>query len=145
MDQRTDNVTTTEPFALFAGNANPALAHDVARHLSTPLGRVYVGRFSDGEVSVELMENVRGRDVFIVQPTCPPVNENLMELLVMLDAFKRSSASRITAVIPYYGYARQDRKPGPRTPISAKLVANLIERAGAVPRACRSRRSSSRT
>jgi ribose-phosphate pyrophosphokinase len=118
--------------ALFTGSANPALAHDVARHLMVPLGRASVGRFSDGEVNVELMENVRGRDVFILQSTCPPTNETLMELLVMIDATKRASAASITAVIPYFGYARQDRRPrGARAPITAKLVANMISRAGA--------------
>jgi ribose-phosphate pyrophosphokinase len=117
--------------ALFTGNANSALAHDIARHLTVPLGRALVGRFSDGEVNVELMENVRGRDVFIVQPTCPPSNDNLMELLVMVDACRRSSAARITAVVPYFGYARQDRRPrGVRAAITAKLVANMIQRAG---------------
>jgi ribose-phosphate pyrophosphokinase len=118
--------------ALFTGSANPALAHDVARHLMVPLGRASVGRFSDGEVNVELMENVRGRDVFILQSTCPPTNETLMELLVMIDAARRASAASITAVIPYFGYARQDRRPrGARAPITAKLVANMISRAGA--------------
>jgi len=118
--------------ALFTGNANPALAHDVARHLMVPLGRASVGRFSDGEVNVELMENVRGRDVFILQSTCPPTNDMLMELLVMIDAAHRASANSITAVIPYFGYARQDRRPrGARAPITAKLVANMIARAGA--------------
>jgi ribose-phosphate pyrophosphokinase len=118
--------------ALFTGNANPVLAHDVARHLMLPLGRALVGRFSDGEVNIELMENVRGRDVFILQSTCPPTNETLMELLVMIDAAKRASAARVTAVIPYFGYARQDRRPrGARAPITAKLVANMISRAGA--------------
>jgi ribose-phosphate pyrophosphokinase len=117
--------------ALFAGNANPALAHDIARHLNTPLGRVYVGRFSDGEINVELMENVRGRDVFIVQPTCPPANDNLMELLVMVDACRRASAARITAVVPYLGYSRQDRRPrATRMAIAAKLIANMISSAG---------------
>jgi ribose-phosphate pyrophosphokinase len=121
-----------QSMALFTGNANPALAHDVARHLMLPLGRALVGRFSDGEVNVELMENVRGRDVFILQSTCPPTNETLMELLVMIDAAKRASAARVTAVIPYFGYARQDRRPrGARAPITAKLVANMISRAGA--------------
>jgi ribose-phosphate pyrophosphokinase len=124
-------LATTEPFALFAGHANPALAHDVARHLNTPLGRVYVGRFSDGEVNVELMENVRGRDVFILQPTCPPANDNLMELLVMVDACRRASAAKITAVVPYLGYARQDRRPrATRMAIAAKLIANMISSAG---------------
>lgn len=117
--------------AVFAGNANPQLAHDIARHLTVPLGRATVSRFSDGEVTVELLENVRGRDVFIVQPTCPPANDHLMELLVMVDACKRASAERITAVVPYFGYARQDRRPrAQRVPITAKLVANMIARAG---------------
>ena len=120
-----------EAFALFAGNANPQLAQEIARHLTMPLGRSEVGHFSDGEVSVELMENVRGRDVFIVQPTCPPVNDHLMELLVMVDACRRASAARITAVVPYFGYARQDRRTrGARSAIAAKLVANMISSAG---------------
>jgi len=120
-----------DTLALFAGNANPALAHDVAKHLGTPLGRAYVGRFSDGEVNVELMENVRGRDVFILQSTCPPANDNLMELLVMVDACRRSSAAKITAVVPYMGYARQDRRVrGTRMSIAAKLVANMLSSAG---------------
>ena len=122
---------TESSLALFAGNANPALAYDIARHLSTPLGRALVGRFSDGEVNVEMLDNVRGRDVFIVQPTCPPANDNLMELLLMVDACRRASAARITAVIPYFGYARQDRRPrGARMSIAAKLVANMISSAG---------------
>src|SRR3974390_1886649 len=117
--------------SVFAGNSNPALAHEIARHLTIPLGRAYVGRFSDGEVTVELMENVRGRDVFIVQPTSPPANDHLMELLVMADALRRASAGRITAVIPYFGYARQDRRPrATRVAITAKLVANMIASAG---------------
>ena len=95
---------------IFAGNAHPNLAKDIAYHLNLPLGRITVGRFSDGEISVEIMENVRGRDVFIVQPTCPPVNEHLMELLIIADACQRASASRITAVVPYFGYGRQDRR-----------------------------------
>ncbi len=116
---------------VFAGKANPVLAHDIARHLMQPLGRANVTRFSDGEVQVELMENVRGRDVFIVQSTCPPANDSLMELLIMADACRRASAGRITAVIPYFGYARQDRRPrATRVPITAKLVANLITTAG---------------
>jgi ribose-phosphate pyrophosphokinase len=124
-------VVDSETLALFAGNANPALAQDIARHLMTPLGRAYVGRFSDGEVNVELMENVRGRDVFIVQPTCPPANDNLMELLVMVDACRRASAARITAVVPYFGYSRQDRRPrATRSAITAKLVANMLQSAG---------------
>jgi ribose-phosphate pyrophosphokinase len=116
---------------LFTGNAHRALAEEIAASLGVPVGQAEVSRFSDGEVFVQLNENVRGTDVFLVQPTCPPVNENLVELLVMLDAFKRASAERITAVIPYYGYARQDRKVQPRVPITAKLVADLITAAGA--------------
>jgi len=117
--------------AVFTGNANPVLAQDIARHLMTPLGRAMVGRFSDGEIQVEIMENVRGKDVFLVQSTCPPTNENLMELLVMADACKRASAGRITAVIPYLGYARQDRRQrAMRVPITAKLVADMIGCAG---------------
>jgi ribose-phosphate pyrophosphokinase len=124
-------VTTSDTLAIFAGNANPALAHDIARYLATPLGRAYVGRFSDGEVNIELMENVRERDVFIVQPTCPPANDSLMELLVMVDACRRASAARITAVVPYFGYGRQDRRPrATRSAITAKLVANMISSAG---------------
>jgi ribose-phosphate pyrophosphokinase len=118
-------------FSVFSGNANPLLAQEITRHLHVPLGRAYVGRFSDGEVNVELMENVRGRDVFIVQPTCPPSNDNLMELLLMTDACRRASAKRITAVVPYFGYARQDRRPrATRVAIAAKLVANMIASAG---------------
>jgi len=125
------DVVDSETLTLFAGNANQALAHDIARHLTTPLGRAYVGRFSDGEVNIELMENVRGRDVFIVQPTCPPVNEHLIELLVMVDAARRASAARITAVVPYFGYSRQDRRPrATRSAITAKLVANMLQSAG---------------
>jgi len=121
----------SQSFAVFTGNANPTLAHEITRHLRVPLGRSQVGRFSDGEVTAELMENVRGRDVFIVQPTCPPVNDNLMELLLMADACRRASCNRITAVVPYFGYARQDRRPrAMRVAIAAKLVANMIVRAG---------------
>lgn len=116
---------------LIAGNANMALAKNVSDYLEVPLVNARVRRFSDEEIFVEIQENVRGEDVFILQSTCNPVNDNLMELLVMIDALKRASAKRITAVTTYYGYARQDRKPGPRTPISAKLVANLIAAAGA--------------
>jgi ribose-phosphate pyrophosphokinase len=117
--------------AVFTGNANPQLANDIARHLMVPLGRADVRRFSDGETTVELLENVRGRDVFIVQPTSPPANDHLMELLVMVDACRRASAARITTVIPYFGYARQDRRPrATRVPITAKLVANMIASAG---------------
>ena len=116
---------------IFSGRANRALAVNIARDLGVPLGNVTLGNFPDGESNVRIEEDVRGRDVFVVQPTCPPVNENLMELLIMLDAFKRASPARITAVLPYYGYARQDRKDKGRVPISAKLVANLITKAGA--------------
>lgn len=124
-------VTANDSLALFSGNANAALAQDIARHLSIPLGRAYVGRFSDGEVNIEIMENVRGRDVFILQSTCPPANDHLMELLVMVDACRRASAARITAVVPYFGYGRQDRRPrATRTAITAKLVANMLSSAG---------------
>jgi ribose-phosphate pyrophosphokinase len=116
---------------LFTGNANPVLAQQIASHLGVELGSASVGRFSDGEVTVEIRQNVRARDVFVVQPTCSPTNENLMELLIMVDALKRASARRITAVIPYFGYARQDRRPrSTRVPISAKVVANLLETVG---------------
>jgi ribose-phosphate pyrophosphokinase len=116
---------------LFTGNANPALAQEIASSLGVELGRAAVGRFSDGEVTVEIQQNVRARDIFVIQPTCNPTNENLMELLIMVDALKRASARRITAVIPYYGYARQDRRPrSTRVPISAKVVANLLETVG---------------
>ena len=116
---------------VLTGNANPQLAHDIARHLMVPLGRAAVSRFSDSETTVELLDNVRGRDVFIVQPTSPPANDHLMELLVMVDACRRASAARITAVIPYFGYARQDRRPrAMRVAITAKLVANMIASAG---------------
>jgi ribose-phosphate pyrophosphokinase len=115
---------------LFSGNANRALADEIAQYLKLPVSDAEVTRFSDGEVFVQVNENVRGADVFVVQPTCPPVNDTLMELLIMIDALKRASAHRITAVLPYYGYARQDRKVQPRVPISAKLVADLLEAAG---------------
>lgn len=116
---------------IFAGNANPQLAHDITARLSLPLGKALVGQFSDGEVMVEIMENVRGKDIFIVQPTCRPSNDNLLELCVMVDALRRSSAARITAVIPYFGYARQDRRPrSARVPITAKVVADMISAAG---------------
>jgi len=122
---------TDDTMALFTGNANRALAHEIARHLGVPLGEAEVGRFSDGEVNVELIDNVRGRDVFIVQSTCPPVNDHLMELLVLVDACRRASAARITAVVPYFGYSRQDRRPrATRSAITAKLVANMIASAG---------------
>ena len=117
--------------AVFSGNANRELAESIARHLGFPVGKLQVGRFSDGEATAEVLENVRGRDVFVVQPTSPPVNDNLLELLIMVDALRRASAARITAVIPYYGYARQDRRPrAQRVAISAKLVANMITHAG---------------
>ncbi|HKQ82183.1 MAG TPA: ribose-phosphate diphosphokinase [Steroidobacteraceae bacterium] len=117
--------------SVFSGTANPALANEIARALMVPMGRAYVSRFSDSEITVELMDNVRGRDVFIVQPTSRPANDHLMELLIMVDACRRASAARITAVIPYFGYARQDRRPrATRVPITAKLVANMIASAG---------------
>ena len=117
--------------AVFTGNANPQLAQEIARYLQVPLGRAHVGRFSDGEITVELMENVRGRDVFIVQSTCPPANDHLMELLVMVDACRRASAQRVTAVVPYFGYARQDRRPrATRVAITAKVVANMLAGVG---------------
>ncbi len=116
---------------VFTGNANPKLAQDVARHLSLRLGRATVGRFSDGEVMVEILENVRGKDVFVLQSTCMPTNDNLMELLVLVDALKRASAGRITAAMPYFGYARQDRRPrSVRVPITAKVVANMLASVG---------------
>ncbi|ENN91237.1 ribose-phosphate pyrophosphokinase [Bartonella bovis] len=116
---------------LFYGNSNPHLSENIANYLNISLGEATVKRFADQEIFVELHENVRGEDVFVLQSTSYPANDHLMELLIMIDALRRSSARRITAVIPYFGYARQDRKPGPRTPISAKLVANLITQAGA--------------
>ncbi len=120
-----------DKLSVFAGNAHKQLAEDICNHLGIPLGDALVTRFSDGEIRVKINENVRGKDVFVVQPTCPPTNDNLMELLIMIDALKRASAKRITAVMPYYGYARQDRKDQPRVPITAKLVANLLTVAGA--------------
>src|SRR5689334_17117480 len=120
-----------ERMRIFTGNANPKLAEAVCRHLNISLGRCIVDRFSDGEVMVEVLENVRGRDVFVLQSTCAPTNDNLMEVLVMVDALKRSSAARITAAIPYFGYARQDRRPrSARVPITAKVVADLLEVVG---------------
>jgi len=117
---------------VFSGNANRLLAESVVNYLHMPLGKAYAGRFSDGEVSVEIIDSVRGKDVFVVQPTCPPVNENLMELMVMIDALRRASAARVTAVIPYFGYARQDRRPrSTRVAISSKVVANMISTGGA--------------
>ena len=118
-------------FMVFTGNANPDMAADIARHLNITLGAATVGRFSDGEVTVEINQNVRARDVFVVQSTCAPTNENLMELLIMVDALKRASAERISAVIPYFGYARQDRRPrSSRVPITAKVVANMLQAVG---------------
>jgi ribose-phosphate pyrophosphokinase len=116
---------------VFSGRANVPLAEKIVQCLGDPLGKMTLSNFPDGEISVRIEEDVRGRDIFLVQPTCPPVNENLMELLIMLDSFKRASAARITAVLPYYGYARQDRKDIGRVPITAKLVANLLTSAGA--------------
>ncbi|MDW8168641.1 MAG: ribose-phosphate pyrophosphokinase [Acidobacteriota bacterium] len=116
---------------IFSGNSNRALAEEICQYLKVPLGNAFLGRFSDGEIQFQILENVRGADVFVIQSTCPPVDSNLMELLIMLDAFRRASAQRITAVIPYFGYARQDRKDKPRVPISAKLVADLLTTAGA--------------
>jgi ribose-phosphate pyrophosphokinase len=124
-------VTVLFNTVLFTGNANPVLTQEIASHLGVQLGKAMVGRFSDGEVTVEIQQNVRARDVFVVQPTSTPTNENLMELLIMVDALKRASARRITAVMPYFGYARQDRRPrSTRVPISAKVVANMLEAIG---------------
>ena len=122
---------------VFSGSAHPELAREIAEFLGVPVGQARLRRFPDTEVSFQIDENIRGTDVFIVQPTCqtPVVDQHLMELMIMIDAFRRSSAARITAVIPYYGYARQDRKDKPRVPISAKLVANMLER-GRAPTAC---------
>uniref|UniRef100_A0A7C4RV92 Ribose-phosphate pyrophosphokinase n=1 Tax=Fervidobacterium thailandense TaxID=1008305 RepID=A0A7C4RV92_9BACT len=122
---------TRNEMKIFTGNANKVLAERVASYIGMRLGEITVGRFADGEINVRIEETVRGHDVFVIQPTCPPVNENLMELLVMIDAFKRASANSIAVVIPYYGYARQDRKAKGRDPITAKLVANLLTVAGA--------------
>jgi ribose-phosphate pyrophosphokinase len=127
----TENTLTIPNISIFTGNANPQLAHRIARHLTLPLSKIQVSKFSDGEVAIEILENVRGRDTYIVQSTCPPVNDNLMELLVMADALRRASAARVTAVIPYFGYARQDRRPrAARVPITARLVAGMISTAG---------------
>jgi ribose-phosphate pyrophosphokinase len=136
MDTRSNPVhlmtDSTSQLVLFTGNANRSLAQDIANYLKVPLGKAVVGRFSDGEVQIEILENVRGKDVFIIQPTCAPTNESVMELLMMLDALKRASAGRITAVVPYFGYARQDRRPrSARVPISAKVVADMIGECGA--------------
>ncbi len=118
-------------FKIFSGNANPALAQEICDYVGVPLGNAKVSRFSDGEIGINIEESVRGQDVYVVQPTCYPVNENLMELLILIDGLRRASARRITAVVPYYGYARQERKSRARDPITAKLVANLIVEAGA--------------
>ena len=120
-----------ERLKVFSGNANPALTREICDHLGIPVGKADVGHFSDGELQVRISENVRGDDAYVIQPTCPPVNDHLMELLIMVDALNRASARRITVVMPYYGYGRQDRKAEPRVPITAKLVANLIVAAGA--------------
>ena len=117
--------------SIFSGSANPRLAAQIAEYLEIPLGKMRISRFSDGEIFTEIQENVRGVDVYVVQPTCAPANDNLMELLIIVDALKRASAGSITAVIPYYGYGRQDRKAAPRTPITAKLVADVVTAAGA--------------
>jgi ribose-phosphate pyrophosphokinase len=120
-----------EVMKVFSGNANVELANEICKLLKTPLGKARVDRFSDGEIDVQILENVRGADCYVIQPTCPPTNQNIMELLIMIDALKRASAGRITAVVPYYGYARADRKVRPRVPITAKLMANIITKAGA--------------
>ncbi|HEY5161873.1 MAG TPA: ribose-phosphate pyrophosphokinase [Terriglobales bacterium] len=130
-ERKVQRVRSDEKLKIFCGTANPALASEICTFLGIPLGQTHMTRFSDGEVYVQLLENVRGADTFIVQPTCHPVDSNLMELLLMIDALKRASARRITPVIPYFGYARQDRKDKPRAPISAKLVADLLTTAGA--------------
>ncbi len=121
----------TDTLRIFSGNANPALAADIAGHLGQAVGRIHCTRFADGEIRVKIEESVRGKDVFIVQPTCAPANDTLMELLILVDAFRRASARRITLVIPYYGYSRQDKKVKPREPVTARLVADLITTAGA--------------
>jgi ribose-phosphate pyrophosphokinase len=130
-DDPSERYVNDERFKIFTGTANPVLAEAICHHLSVPIGKALLGRFSDGEIYFQILENVRGADVFVVQPCCYPVDNHLFELLLMIDAFKRASAWRITAVLPYYCYARQDRKDKPRVPISAKLVADLLETAGA--------------
>jgi len=128
---RTDRDVDTGNMMLLTGNSNPQLAQNIARHLQLPLGKASVGTFSDGEIAVEVLENIRGREVYLIQSTCPPVNDNVMELLILADACKRASAARITAVIPYYGYARQDRRPrAARSPITSKLVADMVSVSG---------------
>src|SRR4051812_43516331 len=126
-----DRIAGYGELKLFSGTAHPELAREIAQHLALPMGQCRLRRFPDSEVSFQIDENIRGTDVFIIQPTCSPVDEHIMELLIMIDAFRRSSAARITAVIPYYGYGRQDRKDKPRVPISAKVVANVLSAAGA--------------
>ncbi len=126
-----EGLRTLRGLKIFSGNANRPLAEGICKYLGVPLGKTHVGRFADGEINVQIEENVRGADCYVIQPTCRPTNENLMELLIMIDALRRASAGRITAVIPYFGYARADRKTAPRVPISSKLVANLIVTAGA--------------
>ena len=123
--------TDSETLRIFSGNANPALAERIAHHIGLPLGRLHCKRFADGEIAVKIEESARGMDVFIVQPTCAPANDTLMELLILVDAFRRASAKRITLVMPYYGYSRQDKKVKPREPVTARLVADLITAAGA--------------
>src|ERR1017187_10010473 len=125
------HVPAAAQIKIFCGNSNTELAQKIASHLGIPLGKAAVKRFSDGEVNLEIDENVRGSDIFVVQSTCSPSNDNYMELFIMMDALKRASAARVTAVMPYYGYARQDRKVAPRAPISAKLMADLLTKAGA--------------
>ncbi|MEK7859128.1 MAG: ribose-phosphate pyrophosphokinase [Elusimicrobiota bacterium] len=126
-----EGLKTFRHLKVFSGNANLPLANDICKYLGIPMGKSHVGRFADGEINVQVDENVRGVDCYVVQPTCRPVNENMMELLIMIDALRRASAGRISAVIPYFGYARADRKTAPRVPISSKLIANLITTAGA--------------
>jgi ribose-phosphate pyrophosphokinase len=126
----------SDSLRLFTGNAHPQLARDIARHLGVPVGDMVTTQFNDGEIRVQVEESARGTDVFIVQPTCGPVNDNLMELLIMIDAFRRASAERITVVLPYYGYARQDKKIKPREPVTARLIADLITEAGATRAVC---------
>lgn len=130
-DRRKDRPMKHSNLRIFTGNANPELAANIASELGAQLGEIQVKHFSDGEISVKIEESARGQDIFIVQPTCAPVNDNLMEVLIMIDAFRRASAQRITVVLPYYGYARQDKKIKPREPVTARLVANLITQAGA--------------
>ncbi len=122
--------TKMRGFKIFSGSAHPVFGKEVSKHLGFPLSKAVIGKFSDGEINIQISESVRGKDIFIIQPTCVPVNDNLMELLVMVDALRRSSANSITAVLPYFGYARQDRKAAPRVPITAKMVANLMQEVG---------------